>query len=151
VVAEVAADNALYNREDILEHSDLLDIGFWEPSFHARFRAAGKSLELDPDLRVRHRNCYTPPQFFQQRKAHGKAFGMARAEQMPGSKRRLLIMLSPLLPILFLGKMTVAVLRHGEYGGRLFTSLPWLLYYLSAWGLGEARGYMEGGPPSGTS
>ena len=58
-VAEIAADNALYRRADILQHADLLAIGFWEPSFHARFRKAGLVLELDPAIRVVHKNRYT--------------------------------------------------------------------------------------------
>ena len=51
-VEEIAADNALYRRTDILGHQDLLRKGFWEPSFHARFRAAGLSLVLEPRLRA---------------------------------------------------------------------------------------------------
>ena len=76
--AEIAADNAMYRRADILQHEDLLEDGFWEPSFHHRFRQAGLPLLLDPELEVTHKNRYSTRQFFHQRLAHGKAFGMER-------------------------------------------------------------------------
>ena len=40
-VDEIAADNALYRREEILREAVLLDDGFWAPAFHARVRARG--------------------------------------------------------------------------------------------------------------
>ena len=144
-IHEIAADNAIYRTADILQHPDLLEIGFWEPSFHARFRQAGKSLELDPEIKVIHKNQYSSAQFFAQRLAHGKEFGLERAGNIPSFKRRLLIVLSPLLPAIFLKKIISAVLKHGGYNSKLLTALPWLLFFLLAWGLGEAKGYLAFG------
>lgn len=143
-VTDIAADNALYRRADILQNSDLLEDGFWEPSFHKRFHQAGLWLVLDPTLRVTHRNCYTVRQFFRQRLAHGKAFGMGRCEDMSDGKRRFLIFLSPLLPFVFLSKICLRVLRKRKYIGKLLISLPWLVVFLTAWGIGEAKGYRDG-------
>ena len=142
-VEEIAADNAVYRRADILQHRDLLEQGFWEPSFHARFRAAGLSLALEPRLRVIHRNRYRAWQFFGQRFAHGREFGLARAIRLPPSKRVLLIALSPLLPLVFLRKIVVAAKRHSQYRRQLLRALPWMLFFLLGWGLGEARGYVD--------
>jgi hypothetical protein len=147
--AEIAADNAIYRRKNILEHPDLLKKGFWEPSFHARFRDAGMMLEFDPELRVVHRNRYTTRQFFSQRLAHGRAFGLARAEQLSTGKRILLIALSPLLPIVFMAKIVTGVLRRGGYTSRLLLAFPWLLVFLLGWGLGEAKGYLAAGSGTG--
>jgi len=147
-VNEVAADNAVYRTADILQHDDLLKIGFWEPSFHARFRKAGMSLELDPAIKVVHKNRYSSAQFFSQRLAHGKEFGLERAGQISTFKRRLLILLSPLLPVIFLKKIISTVLRHGGYNSKLVSALPWLLLFLLAWGLGEAKGYIVFGRQS---
>lgn len=142
-IHEIAADNAIYRREDVLKHADLLKIGFWEPSFHARFRQADMTLRLEPELRVIHRNRYTSWQFFVQRLAHGKEFGLARARLISRSRRLLLILLSPLLPLLFLKRIISTVSIHGKFKPKLFTSSPWLLFFLLAWGLGEARGYLS--------
>jgi len=144
-VAEIAADNAIYRRRDVLEHADLLEKGFWEPSFHSRFRQAGMVLELHPELRVRHHNKYTARQFFAQRLAHGKAFGLARVRKISNGKRLLLIALSPLLPVVFLSKIVRAVVHNGRYTAKLFIASPWILMFLFAWGLGEAQGYLAAG------
>ncbi|NOY17539.1 MAG: hypothetical protein GXP23_11565 [Gammaproteobacteria bacterium] len=143
VVDEIAADNALYCRKTLLEHHDLLDTGFWEPSFHARFRKQGQHLLLNPELIVVHRNQYSCSQFFFQRYAHGRAFGLARAIQLSKMKRRILIVLSLILPAVFLGKIVSSVFKQGLYTSYLFGSFPWLLWFLFGWGLGEARGYLD--------
>jgi hypothetical protein len=142
-IEEIAADNAVYRRTAILQYQDLLQKGFWEPSFHARFRAAGLFLALDPRLRVTHHNRYSAWQFFGQRFAHGREFGLARADQLQWFKRILLIALSPLLPLVFLRKIVAAVRRQPQHRRRLGRAFPWLCFFLLGWGLGEARGYME--------
>ena len=142
-VAEIAADNAVYRRDDILRHADLLEHGFWEPSFHARFRAAGASLRLDPGLRVVHHNRYRPAQYFEQRSAHGREFGLARAQRHAWPKRLALLALSPILPLVFLRKLLAAAWRSPQCRPRVPRALPWLCVFLLGWGWGEARGYAE--------
>jgi hypothetical protein len=142
IVQEIAADNAIYRRELLLNHADLLDDGFWEPEFHARFRRAGLTLALDPALVVIHANRYGTLQFFAQRLAHGTHFGLARGRAMSPGKRLLLLLASPLLPLVFLCKILAAARRHPRSRMHLVPSLPWLAFFLTAWGLGEARGYL---------
>lgn len=142
-VDEIAADNAAYRRSEILKDRELLRSGFWEPSFHARFRAAGLSLALEPRLRVIHHNRYRAWQFFGQRFAHGIEFGLARARHVSRVKRVALIAVSPLLPLVFLRKIVTAARRHPQSRGRLAQSFPWLVFFLAAWGLGEAAGYVK--------
>lgn len=142
-VTEIAADNAVYRREDIVRHADLLDHGFWEPSFHARFRAAGEVLRLDPELRVFHHNLYAPAQYLRQRSAHGREFGLERARRLSWPRRAALLALSPLLPLVFLRKLVAAARRAPECRARLPLALPWLCVFLLGWGWGEARGYAE--------
>jgi hypothetical protein len=142
-VEEIAADNAVYRRALIQQEADLLQQGFWEPSFHARFRAQGFGLALQPTLRVIHRNRYSAGEFFRQRFAHGRAFGIARASTLPLAKRLLLVALSPLLPFVFLRKIVVAGRQNPYTRSQLPRALPWLLFFLLGWGLGEARAYLE--------
>jgi len=141
-INEIAADNAVYKKEDILEQSDLLQKGFWEPSFHARFRKDNKKLLLLPELIVEHKNNYSTMEFFKQRLAHGKEFGMERVTQISTIKRFLLIILTPVLPILFLKKIIFSVNKNRNYKRYLPKSFPWLVIFLFGWGLGEARGYL---------
>lgn len=142
-VNEIAADNAVYRRSEILRHSDLLQDGFWEPSFHARFRADGLGLALEPRLRVVHRNRYGGRQFLFQRFAHGRHFGHDRAACLHWSRRVMLVALSPVLPLVFLQKILRTTVSDARLRRRLPGALPWLLLFLCGWGLGEASGYIR--------
>lgn len=142
-VEDIAADNALYCRAEILKHGDLLKSGFWEPSFHTEFKKAGKFLKIEPKLRVFHQNAYTTRQFYNQRFEHAKEFGMARAGSKKLSFRLMLLLLSPILPIVFLGKILRAIWKNGHYTKRVIPASPWLVLFLIAWGSGEALGYFN--------
>jgi hypothetical protein len=140
-VNTLAADNAVYQRADLLRHKDLLQGGFWEPSFHSRFRAEGIRLELDPRLRVIHRNCYSTRQFIAQRLAHGREFGLTRARQWPWPQRALLVLLAPgAFPIL-LGRILLNVWGKPQLLSQLTTGSFWLTIFALAWVAGEASGY----------
>jgi hypothetical protein len=138
---EIAADNAVYDRAAILEHADLLREGFWEPSFHRRFRNAGKKLALDPDLVVVHHGTVSAQNFARQRYLHGRAYGIERAERAGFTRNLLLLLSSPLVPALLLGRIFIRIARRPRYRGRLLVAMPWLVRFTFAWAIGEARGY----------
>lgn len=140
-VDEIAADNAVYRRADIVAHPDLLDEGFFEPRFHARFRAGGAGLALDPRLRVVHRNRYAAATFLGQRYEHGRQFGEARARDLPAARRLLLALAAPILPLLFLRKIVRNARRNEGLREHWLRALPWLGFFLLGWGAGEALGY----------
>jgi hypothetical protein len=138
---EIAADNAVYDRAAILEHTDLLRDGFWEPSFHRRFRNAGKKLALDPDLVVVHHGTVSARSFAQQRYLHGRAYGIERAERARFARNLLLLLSSPLVPLLLLGRIVRRIIRRPRYRAKLFGALPWLVHFTLTWAIGECRGY----------
>lgn len=140
---DLAADNALYRKADILAHEDLLKIGFWEPSFHERFLAEGKSLEFDNKLIVVHHNCYTAKQFVRQRYSHGIEFGAARAKAMTGAKRLMMITLSPLIPVVFTRKVMAYARQDKRFNLALKRDMGWLLVFILAWSAGETVGYIK--------
>ena len=140
---DLAADNALYRKADILAHEDLLKIGFWEPSFHQRFLAEGKSLEFDNKLIVIHHNCYTAKQFIRQRYSHGIEFGAARAKAMTGTKRLMMITLSPLIPVVFTKKIMAYARKDKRFNLGLKRDMGWLLVFILAWSAGETVGYIR--------
>ena len=142
-VSEIAADNALYRRSAILEHPDLLELGFWEPSFHKRFRGQGLVLRFDPKLLVSHYNHYSISQFWGQRVDHGGAFGRDRAAAM--SRRRLLLMVvcSPAIPLVFFAKILVGLYRDEGFRPAVLTSLPLLFLFVCGWSWGESTAYWQ--------
>lgn len=141
MVAEVAADNALYDRAAILAEADLLARGFWEPGFHARFRAAGRSLRLDPAIEVVHHGLAPAADFVRARHAHGRHYGRDRAGSR--SKALAFLLASPLVPAVTLGRVVRRVGRHRRYRKPLLRALPWLTVFALAWSVGEAHGYWD--------
>jgi hypothetical protein len=141
-VRELAADNALYRRSDLSRHGDLLERGFWEPSFHDRFRAEGLHLALNPDLRVVHRNRYTARQFIGQRFAHGREFGLTRASGRSFVQRLALLLVVPAAFPLILSRILRRALVKPELRRQPIAAWLWLLVFLLAWVAGEGFGYL---------
>lgn len=138
---EIAADNAVYDRDAIMQHPDLLDEGFWEPSFHRRFRAAGRKLSIDPAMIVVHHGTVPAESFAQQRYLHGRAYGIERAERGGPARNLLLLLSSPLVPLLLLVRIVSRIAKKPAYRSKLLVAFPFLLRFTLAWAGGEAGGY----------
>jgi hypothetical protein len=140
---EIPGDNAVYARLALLEHAKAFAEGFWEPEIHARLRRQGRRLALDPELRVTHRNGYGTLAFARQRIAHGRRFGRDRARPLPRSRRLLLALAAPAVPLLLGSRILRAAWQRP--GGRwpLLLALPHLSLFLAAWALGEALGALD--------
>jgi hypothetical protein len=143
-VDDLAADNALYRRSAILAHTDLLDKGFWEPSFHARFRAAGETLRLEPGLRVVHHGIDPPKRFAAHRYRHGRQFGQDRVRRLGRLAALAYLVVAPLVPFLTAARIVMRVAQRRPYRRHLLYALPWLCVFIGAWSLGEGRGYLDG-------
>jgi hypothetical protein len=139
----LAADNAVYHRGDILACDDLLPLGFWEPSYHARFRQAGRRMAMQPNLTCTHKNQYTPFEFMAQRRRHGRVFGRMRAQEQPYAKRIIMLLLSPLSFFIFGAKLTYNIARTPAIRPDFFRAAPWLAVFLASWSWGECRGYAD--------
>lgn len=140
---DIAADNAIYRRSDILKNRDLLEIGFWEPSFHERYIEQGLSFRFDNSLRVVHHNCYSCAGFMAQRFSHGVEFGQARARQMSWLKRLAMFLAFPLIPIVFGKKILNQAKTDPQFRFGLDIQWFYFLLFLFAWSLGEALGYVK--------
>ena len=139
---EIAADNALYNRAAILRYPDLLAGGFWEPSFHAKFRARGDELEFDPTIIVEHHGLVSGPAFTLQRFAHGHQYGRARSRGKSAWRKFALLAASPLVPLVLWFRIRARIAHDGNYSGKFGKAAPWLVVFILAWSVGEALGYV---------
>lgn len=141
-VREIAADNAVYRRDAIMACTDLLADGFWEPAYHARFRARGLGLELRPDLIVTHVNRYTPRQFMRQRRWHGRNFGLSRAMAAPAQRRWVMLLGGTVAAFpVFAVKLTRLIRRDPVLRPDFTRAAPWFYLFLANWSLGEVWGY----------
>lgn len=142
-VDEIAADNAVYDRAEVMNHPDLLARGFWEPSFHARFRADGRGLCLDERLLSLYRGHDGVGDFSRQRFAHGRAFAVTRGQAGSRAAAGAYLLATPLLPPLLIGRIMATAMRRRLHAVRFFQALPWLLVFVTAWSAGEAAGYLK--------
>lgn len=140
-VDDVAADNSLYDRDEVLLCRDLLEDGFWEPAYHARFKARGKRLEFDPAMSATHVNRYGAGDFMAMRRQHGRAFALERVAGRGRAVRLLAFLLSPLVFPVFAVKATGRVLARPDLRGLFLRSFFWFYLFLANWSLGEISGY----------
>jgi glycosyltransferase involved in cell wall biosynthesis len=145
---QLAADNAVYQRWVFEKYAELIEDGFWEHPVNRRLSADGHSLFLTPALKVSMGYFSPPRDFFHQRFLHGRMFGAERAAQASPFARLLYILTSPLIPFVLLARVARNVLKNNAHIIKFFLSLPWILFYLLGWSLGELSGYLLGKPPA---
>ena len=138
--SNIAADNAVYRRSEVVCQHDLLERGFWEPEFHRRFFAKGLQLRVVPELRAMHRNRYTAAQFSHQRRDHGFMFGSDRARGLGLGALLLYLLASPLIPAVLWAKIEATTRRMEWHDKTPRGTRLWLLYFCTQWASGEARG-----------
>ncbi len=141
--ADLAGDNALYDRAAVLTHKDAFADGFWEPRIHALLVAEGRRLRLDPSLRVIHSNGYTTREFAAQRLAHGRRFGRDRGLGLSPVWRFLYPTVIPAVPLVFGARILSQVLQRSLARRPLLFAVPHLTLFLAAWAAGELWGSLD--------
>jgi glycosyltransferase involved in cell wall biosynthesis len=143
-VGDFAADNASYKRIELERVKETMKEGFWETFVHREMIKSGMSLQKKPEIIVYHQKSFTFMGFINQRFSHGKQFGETRASGMAGSRRAAMILLSPLIPLIYLFRITRCVLTKKRNIGKFLLSLPILTLFLLSWSTGEFSGYLLG-------
>jgi GT2 family glycosyltransferase len=141
-VGDFAGDNAAYKRPALDRCREVRRRGFWEPFVHAELLKAGFQLLLSPEIVVYHHTSFGAPDFIRQRFWHGRQFGSDRARSLPGWKRAVYLLLSPVIPLLLFGRIARRVSEKGRHRGKFILSAPMTLVFLLGWAAGEASGYL---------
>lgn len=131
----IPGDGAMYRRDQILAHPDLLAEGFWEIEFHRRWLATGECLSFDPGPLVAFRGPATLRDGVLLRYRHGATYGSTMVLRHSHSRMRH-ILLAPILPLVLTGR----VARRAFSTKGFLRALPALLALTGAWSLGEAVG-----------
>jgi hypothetical protein len=137
---DLPGDNALYDRDAVLQYKDAFRDGFWEPEVHALMLRDGKRLLFDPNLESVHANGYRAGEFALQRFRHAVRFGRSRGREMSAPRRALQVAVAPAVPLIFGSKIVRAALRQPGFRQPLVRSLPYLALFLHAWAAGELVG-----------
>jgi hypothetical protein len=139
----IAADNAVYRRSEILRYPQLLARGFWEPEFHREFLSRGLTLRLSPALQAIHRNRYSPRAFAKQRRDHGYEFGRDRGRTLSTVRLVGYVLAAPLIPLIFFSKVRTGAARQGWRQEMPFGTTLWLAFFILHWAAGEAAGVVR--------
>ncbi len=141
-VNDFAGDNASYKRSALDRYRDARRKGFWEFFIHTAMRNDGLELLLTPKMVVYHQKSFSLGGFMSQRFWHGRQFGSERAANISLVKRLFYILLSPLIPLVFLSRITRRVFSKRTKIKQYFLSMPILLLFLLSWAAGELTGYL---------
>ncbi len=141
-VSDFAADNASYKRRDLELVASSMTDGFWETFVHQEMVKKGMSLIKMPEIVVYHQNSFSFAGFMNQRYWHGRQFGAQRAGRVSAAKRIALIIASPLIPLLYLFRITRRVFARKRNVGKLVAAFPILFLFLLSWSFGELSGYV---------
>lgn len=145
-VPDIPGDNASYDAAALRRHWSAIAHGFWEPNFHRLVLADGGTLAWIPAMRVTQCASYPFGAFCRQRLLHGREYGSSRVRGRGPAMRHARLLLSPLIPCVFLAKIAgrVAVSRR-DYAAFIF-ALPILSLFVLVWAFGEAWGYLLPNP-----
>ena len=141
-VNDFAADNASYKRSALDRYCEARGKGFWEFFIHNEMRKDGLELLVTPKIVVYHQESFSLLSFMSQRFWHGRHFGVKRASSVSRLKRLIYILASPLIPAVFLLRITQRVFNKRKHVKEYVFSLPILLLFLLSWAAGEFTGYI---------
>lgn len=140
---DFAADNASYKRTELERVKQAMANGFWEAFVHQEMIKERMQLVLSPRIVVYHTDSFKFSAFISQRFWHGKQFGSSRTASISGAKRFALVLLSPLIPFVYLYRITRSVFVRRQNTDRYLLSLPILMLFLASWSFGEFIGYLR--------
>jgi glycosyltransferase involved in cell wall biosynthesis len=142
-VNDFAADNASYKREVLDKYEAARRNGFWEAAIHGQMVADGHELSLNPGIVVRHHKSFSFAGFMEQRFFHGRQYGTDRAKQFSTIRRAAYAVMSPLIPFIYLSRMTRRVMARRKNIALYLSALPVITAFLISWSAGELLGYLS--------
>ena len=140
----LTAANAIYPRRFVAEAADWCLAGAWENVVHDRLAARGATLGFEPRARMYHDHHYRLGGFLGNRFSHGRDYARARRLEHRGTAGWARAVSAPALVPLLFARIARAAWR--EAPAPFFLAAPLTLSLLAGWALGEAAGYLAGGP-----
>ena len=138
IVDDIAGDNAIYDREQILDCPEALTRGFWETVMHDCLQSKQKTIYFHAPATMQFVDAPDARTIFHERFLHGQHYGSTRPDNTL-IKRLLRIIAFPLIYYVLLYR-TLRRIRNLHASNVLY-ALPAILFILLAWTLGEVSGY----------
>ena len=134
--------NVAYRRSFLTEIAPLWEDIFHETAINEALRDRFGSLWLEPGAEVRMRRNVRFGDAVYERYAFGRLFGCTRLEFAGSGRRLYYALLSPVLPILLMGRMAGKAVRSRAGIINFVRSTPFLIAMVAAWSWGEWLGYV---------
>jgi hypothetical protein len=142
-VADIPGDNAAYRKEALDQCWENRQSGFWETLFHNSLRKAGRQLYMSPQMGVALGHTDSGWDYFWVRFRHGVHYGATRPNNT-GVLRLVRICAAPILvPYLVLRIGRRVAEKRPDWLQQYYRALPWLLFFMTGWSLGEVKGYVK--------
>ncbi len=140
--------NVAYYRSHLLAIEDHWRDGFHESEVHGALQERFGALSLIAKAEVRVQRNVAFGDAIYERYAFGRLFGATRIARSTARRRLLLALLSPLLPLLLMARMSSKALANGELARRFVVALPAIVVLVVAWSWGEWLGYVTARRPA---
>ena len=139
-VEAIHGNHTSYDRHLLAECRDVVESGRWEDALHEALRGRGVTLWARPDIVAGHRKHYTVPEYTRQRFLYSRAYAALRLGDAGIGRRAAYGAIALALPPLLFIRIVSRVWRGRLYRAHLAASLPLLVVFVCAWGLGEVAG-----------
>ncbi len=138
----ITGANVAYCNAIVAEVAQWASAGIWETGIHSRLAESGRRFRVAPDAVVEQNLHYQLGAFCRDRYEHGYDFAVVRGRSLSFSKRIVLAVATPILPVLLTSRVWRSTGRLAP--GTFLKALPFTLTFFSAWAVGEALGYLSG-------
>lgn len=142
IAGDIAGDNAIYRRSDLLGPGVCPASGFWEVDVHRRLRQRGLTLVAVAGAAATLVGAHAPRRIVRERFRHGRHFGAWRAGST--ARRVRIVAAAPLVPLVLVARFARRIWPVPHHRLRFMAALPWLVVFATAWALGEAAGALGG-------
>ncbi len=144
IVTELPGNNLSFKRRALDIGREFVTNGFWKSYWCQRLQQQGLELYSDPTMIIYDKKTYQFMPFLVRRFHHGRCFAGMRIVRLSAVKRFLYLLLSPLLPLLFLKRLIFSILPKHRYRKELLLTLPFSVLAIVSWSVGEFCGYLAG-------
>jgi len=141
-VAALPGNNVSYKREALPPVASLPN-GLYEVFLHWQWQQDGRTLLTHPNMEVTNINRWTATNVTRIPFQHGRCFAALRSKEKPIWNRLVRAALTPLLPILQVGRIIKEAGKRGRYLPKLILALPWIILFQTSWALGELAGNLS--------
>ena len=148
--AEYVSDvNVSYKRAALMEIYEVWRSSYHETTVHWALRDRGVKLKLDEKITVfQHRPEVSLKKSWSERIAWGRIFAETRSFRLSTLHRLGLAAGTPFLPILLLLRILRHMIRHKRTARLMNSVLPFAIFLLTGWSVGEFLGYLFRTPES---